>query len=62
MAGADDLAKLGQSTQKEIASVVLPPFPPYPKEVKDRFPSMAQHEEAVKKWVKDMTFNIRGQG
>lgn len=36
-------------TQRIIANM-----PPYPKDLKDRFPSMAKHEDALKEWIKQL--------
>ena len=47
-AGSDDTAKL-------VANM-----PPYPDEVKQRFPSMARHEADQKEWIKELIIALRG--
>lgn len=53
-------ARIIDSTNAQAAQLFLANFPSYPAEVKARFPSMQAHEDAMKDWLKQAVFNIRG--
>lgn len=42
-------------SQKLVANM-----PPYPQDLKERFPTMQNHEDRLREWVKELIIAIRG--
>lgn len=55
--GTERITNSGNAASDQL---FLQDFPPVPEDVKARFPSMIGWEQALKVWVKQAVFNIRG--
>jgi hypothetical protein len=60
VASPDEKRRFARLQQGAATPEVIQKFPPYPEDVKRRFPSLVKHEEEVEAWRVKTNIAIRG--
>ena len=56
----DKLAFKRMQGSPDNAASLIDKFPAYPQDVKDRFPSLAEHEQRIEEWRVKTNIALRG--
>jgi len=60
VASPEDKNRFARLQEGSAQPQVIQKFPPYPEDVKRRFPSMVKHEEEVEQWRVKTNIALRG--